>query len=341
VLNQKTSQLAALSISSGQLSTIGNYALPNAPLAIAVAPNGQFMYVSTLSGIYLYTIGSSGALTLGNSGAVISQDPAATMQVDATNTWLVDATSGSNQLNATAINSSTGGLAAAGESEQHFTLPATTPVQLAISPNDSSSCADCYVFVAMDTGGTEEVHFNPSNANPFGSAGNTQVAGPSGGANAVAVDPTNRLFYVGESDALPSNAQPGGLRVFTIASGGVAEIAGSPYSTGGAGPSAIQPTSNGNYVYVANQAVSGSSAGNIAGFSVTSTALSSLGTSAAGPTGVLGLALDSTGSYLLVVDFAGNPDLQAYTLSSGTLTSSLTVATGTDPVGAVAIAALP
>ena len=37
---------------------------------------------------------------------------------------------------------------------------------------------------------------------------------------------------------------------------------------------------------------------------------------------------------------SGDPDLEAYTMSSGALTSALTAATGTDPVGALAIAAL-
>jgi len=66
-----------------------------------------------------------------------------------------------------------------------------------------------------------------------------------------------------------------------------------------------------------------------------------IGTIAAGPTGQLGLAEDSKGSFLLAVDFAGSPDLEAYTMSSGALTSVLSVATGTDPVGAAAIAAAP
>ena len=48
-----------------------------------------------------------------------------------------------------------------------------------------------------------------------------------------------------------------------------------------------------------------------------------------------------TGSFVLAVDIAGNPDLLAYTLSSGTLTSTLSAATGNDPVGAIAIAAAP
>jgi len=87
--------------------------------------------------------------------------------------------------------------------------------------------------------------------------------------------------------------------------------------------------------------VSGSAKGNIEEFSVTTSSLSAVGATAAGPTGRLGLAEDSTGSYLLAVDFAGNPDLQAYTMSSGALTSAVTDPTGTDPVGAIGIAAAP
>jgi hypothetical protein len=264
------------------------------------------------------------------------------MQVDATNSWLVDAISGTTELFAIAINPNTGVLATAGEAEQPFTLPAATPTQLAISPNDSSTCTDCYVFVGMGTGGTEAIHFNPSSANPFGTAGTIKVLNSGGGDNAVAVDPTNRLLYVGESVAL-SATQSGGLRVFTIAAGGVTELtsAGSPYASEGTGPSAILPTSDGKYVYIANRSVSGSSTGNIAGFSVATSGLTSIGAVAAGPSGQIGLAEDSTSSYVLAVDFVGGPDLEAYTMSSGTLTSVLSVATGTDPVGAGAIAAAP
>jgi 6-phosphogluconolactonase (cycloisomerase 2 family) len=344
VLNQTTNQIAALSISSGQLNSIGAVLLPAPlPLAIAVAPNGQFLYVSTANGIYLYAIGSGGALTLGNGGVAIAQDQASAMQVDSTNSWLVEAVSGTTQLyaiNVISTGANAGTLVSANETKQPFTLPAATPTQLAISPGDSSSCGDCYVFVAMGAGGTEIINFNPSSANPFGASNTIGLANSGGGANTVAVDPRNRLLYVGESDA-HSGTQTGGLRVFTIASTGVTPISGFPYATGGTGPISILPTADGNYVYVANQSVSGSSTDNIEGFSVTASSLTLVGTTAAGPTGRIGLAEDSTGSYLLAVDFAGNPDLEAYTMSSGTLTSVLSVATGTDPVGAFAIAAAP
>jgi len=339
VLNQETSQVVAMSISGSTLTTVGSVTLPNAhPIAIAVAPNGKFLYVSTTGGIYLYTIGSNGALTLGNGGLVVSPDEAQTMQVDSTNSWLVDAISGSTQLGAVAINSITGVLASSTESEQFLPggLSASTPVQLAISPGDSRSCNDCYVFVALGAGGIEAVGFNPGNANPFGSTRNWKVLS-SGGDNAVAVDPSNRFFYVGEADALPSASQTGGLRVFSISANGIAELSSSPYSSGGSGPIAIVPSSDGNYVYVGNQ--SSSSNDTIASFSVSTTALAPITTATAGNSGPLSMAEDSTGTYLLGVYFNGNPDLQAFTMSSGTLNSVGTGATGTGSVNSVAIAA--
>jgi len=100
-------------------------------------------------------------------------------------------------------------------------------------------------------------------------------------------------------------------------------------------------------VYVANKAVSGSSTGNISGFSITSTggvySLTSVGTVTAGIS-TQGLAEESTGTYVLAVNAGGSPDLSVFTFDSttaGKLDASTTAATGTDPVEAVAIAAVP
>jgi hypothetical protein len=134
--------------------------------------------------------------------------------------------------------------------------------------------------------------------------------------------------------------------VFTIgANSTFTEISGSPYATGGVGPSAILPTTN--YIYVANKAVTGSSSGNITGFAITLTgtvySLTSISTISAGPSTV-GLAEDSSGTYILAVNSSGNPDLSAYTFDSttaGKLDAYATASTGNDPVQAVAIAAVP
>lgn len=347
VLNQLTNEVVALSIQSGSLTTIGSYTLPTqGPLAMTLSPNGNFLYVSTeAGGIYLYTVGTGGVLTLGNGGSAISGDLATTMQVDATNSWLVDGVGGVPELSAIAISPTTGLLASSAEKEVTIALPASTVTQLAISPNDSVSCTDCYVFVAMGAGGTEEVHFSPGNANPFGGSGNTKVLNSAGSDNAVAVDPSNLLLYIGESDALPSDAASGGLRVFVIGATSITENSGSPYSSGGTGPTTILPQTD--YVYVANTAGSTTN-GNIASFTLTAggtaTAptytFASLGTLSTGDYPV-GMVIDSTSDFLLAVSDGGNPDLEAYTMSSGDLTSVLSVSTGTDPVQAIAIAAAP
>jgi 6-phosphogluconolactonase len=345
VLDEETTQVVAMSINTGVLTTIGSYPLGAQPLTMALSPNGNFLYVSTFSGIFVFAVESGGALTEANGSQPISSDPAGTMQVDATGNWLVDGVSGVAQLNAIAISPSSGILAAAGEKEQIVALPngATTITQLAISPGDSNSCNSCYIFVGLGTSGTELIRFNPGNADPFGGAGNRPVVTVGGAANTVAIDPSNRLLYIGESDALPSATQSGGLRVFTISSAGITEISGSPFTTGGTGPSAILPQAD--YVYVANQAVSGSSTGNIASFTLTSTGttsapaytVKSIGTVGAGST-PLSLAADSSGNFLLTVN-SGGPDLEGYTMSSGSLTSVLTGPTGTDPVLAISIVA--
>jgi 6-phosphogluconolactonase (cycloisomerase 2 family) len=256
------------------------------------------------------------------------------MQVDATNQWLVEG--GPNQaiLHAIAISSSTG--LATSKTEQTVPLPATTIHQLTISPDNT------HIFVALGASGTEEAVFAAGNATPFGNTANIPVVNAAGAAVSVAVDPQNRLIYVGET-AATSGTNSGGLRAFNYNT--LAEVTGSPYATAGLAPYAILPEAKGNYVYVANRTVSGSSSGNIAGFSFTSTGTVYSLTALANPvaTGVtpVSLAEDSLDTFLLVVDSGGDPDLEGYTMSSGALTSAITSATGTDPVQAGAIAGAP
>ena len=342
VLNQKTNQIAGFSFTAGASSPTAvsgsPWALGAAPFALAIAPGGNFVYVSTASGIYLYTVGTGGALTIGNSGSPISSDIANAMQVDPSGSWLIEAVSGEGTLNAIPLDANTG--LYAGTGTQYTTLPSTTVQQIAVSPSGSTYP---YVFVAMGTGGTAVVPFTSGNAKPFGTVAKISVKNSLGGDNAVAVAPDNSLLYIGETAAL-SGTQSGGLRVFTIGANSISEISGSPYSTGGTGPSSILPTTS--YVYVANSAVSGSSKGNISGFSITASTsgaytLTAINTVSAG-TQTESLAEDSTDAYLLAVNYGGSPDLSTFTFDSttaGQLDAGPTAATGTDPVGAWAIAA--
>jgi hypothetical protein len=350
VLDQTTKQVVGYSITSGTLGAIsgGSQTLSAAPFSIAVAPNGDFLYVGTVNGIYLYTIEAGGALQVANGGATISTDIPEAMQISGS--WLVDAFSNANgsvQMNAIQIDASTGVYAGPGGAppSQTFTVTNAVVKQMVLSPDSAN------FFVALGTGGTIVVPFASGNANPLGATATTIPVATSGGsALSVAVDPgsTPRLFYIGETLAVGAS---GGLRAFNYSSLGsnpLTEATGSPIASGGLAPNAILPLANGDYVYVAN-GTGDTSAGNIAWFPITTTGTAY--TIAAGKTVTTGiqpsgLAEDSTSNFVLAVSTggstnSGDPDLEAYTMSSGALTAALTAATGTDPTGALAIAALP
>ena len=351
VLNQTTKQIAAYYISTGTLEHVSGspYSLSSGPDCIAVAPGGGFLYVGTVSGIYLYTIGSGGALTIGNGGAVISSDIPAAMEVYGS--WLIDAFSpgtGSVQLDAIPINASTGAYTGSGpEPSEAFNVTNASANQMSLSPDGTN------LFVALGAGGTIVVPFTSGNANPLGSSATVIPLVNSGGsALSVSVDPTNRLFYIGETQAVSAS---GGLRVFNYSSLGTgtprsapSQITGSPIASGGLSPHAILPIASGEYVYVANgQGNTGS--GNIAWFPIsvsgTTYTIASGSTIASGIV-PMGLAEDSDDNFVLAVSTggstsSGDPDLEAYTMSSGALTANIVSATGTDPVGAIAVATLP
>ena len=351
VLNQTTKQIAVYSISSGTLEQVSGspYNLSSAPYCIAVAPGGGFLYVGTVSGIYLYSIGSGGALTIGNGGSTISSDIARAMQVSGS--WLIDAfipTTGTVQLDAIPINASTGAYTGSGTPPyQAFNVTSASVEQMVLSPDGAN------LFVALQAGGTIVVPFTTGNSNPLGSTALViPVANSSGAALSVAVDPTNRLFYIGETQAVSAS---GGLRIFNYSSLGTGtprsnptQITGSPIASGGLSPNAILPIASGQYVYVANgQGLTGS--GNIAWFPISASGTTytiAAGSNITAGVVPMSLAEDSDDNFVLAVSnggstSSGDPDLEAFTISSGALTAAIKSTTGTDPVGAVAVAALP
>ncbi len=344
VLNQQTKQIVAYNIVSGVLTSISGspYTLSSAPYSIAIGPSGNFLYVGTATGIFLYSIGSSGQLTLANNANVISQDIATTMQVDSTGYWLLEAGPNLKELLAININPNTG--IPTSTTEQFTLLPAATVQQLTISPDNA------HVFVALGSSGTQDVTFAAGQSSPFGSTFNIPTLSSSGAALSVAVDPSSRLLYIGETAAISGASNTGGLRAINYNT--LVEIAGSPFATGGLSPVAIVPllygTNKGNYVYVANRIVSGSSTGLIQGYIVAASGgaytVTAMNNTASAGTTPVGMAQERNGNYMLVINSGGNPDLQIFTFNSttaGKLDSDLTSATGTDPVQASGIAAAP
>lgn len=310
LLDTTTSQIIAYDISSGTLTETDSEAVPSAPIAVSVAPNKKFLYVSTLNGIYLYAI-SSGTLALNSSA--ISNDPATAMQVDSTSSWLVEA-SGSGYLYAIPI-SPTDGTRSSSSTIMSAPLTGTSINQLDISPNNK------YVFVAAGSDGIAAFSFTTGGADPLGTAAYATfpvVNSSAGSARSVAVDPSNRIVYVGETAAKSSS---GGLRAFTLSSSGALnELSGSPYSSGGPGPYSILPKSTGDYVYVANW--EGTSSGNITGFSVTESnsvlSLTKLSSSVATGVRPMGLVEDSSHNFVLAVSAGGSPYFDAYIFDAST-----------------------
>ncbi len=339
VLNQSTKQIVAYNINSGSLNQIGAYNLSAAPYALAVAPSGDFLYVSTVAGIYLYTIGSGGALTIGNNGGVVSSDPASAIAVDTSSGWLVDAITGTSgvQMDAIPINAN-GTYTGATVGTQQYALTNATVHQVAISSDDNN------LFVASGSGGTLVIPFTSGNANPLASTATViGVANSSGAALSVAVDPSLRVFYIGET--LASGGTTGGLRVFNYSSlgGTLTQATGSPIASGGLAPNAILPIRSGDSVYVAN-GKGASASGNVAGFSISGSSTYTVATGSTVSAGIqpFGLAEDSNANFVIAVSSGGSPDLDAYifdTTTAGQLDSVITSTTGTDPTQAIAVAA--
>jgi len=344
VLNQNAKQIVGYSIASAALSRISGspYTLSAAPYSIAIAPNGQFLYVGTAAGIFLYTIQTSGQLMLANNLNAISQDIATTMQVDPSGQWLLEAGPNLKELLAIPINTNTG--VPLSTTEQFTLLPAATVQQLTVSPDNA------HVFVALGSSGTQDITFAAGQSTPFGSTFNIPTVNPSGAALSVAVDPSSRLLYIGETAAVSGSSNTGGLRVLDYNS--LVELASSPFATSGLSPVDILPlpygTNKGNYVYVANRTVSGSSTGLIQGFFIATSgstfSVTAMGSNAAAGIAPVGMVQESKGNYLLVINSGGSPDLQGFTFDSttaGKLDAGITSATGTDPVQASGIAAAP
>jgi 6-phosphogluconolactonase (cycloisomerase 2 family) len=354
ILNGGSSpQIAGEVISSGKLNSIPGspWSLSQfvTPYAMAFAPSGNFLYVSTISGVYVFPV-SNGALQTASAALVSSDTSALAIAADTSGKWLIEALQGQNAVTLAAVplNPSTGGFTGSGE------VTATYPVnnaairngEIAVSPDDA------HVFVALGQGGTLAAPFNAgvsAGSNPFSNTAVTIPAANSGGsALSVAVDPGGALFYIGETLAASSGTSiTGGLRAFTLASlgGTLAPVSGSPIASGGTAPNAILPASSGAVVYVANGNGT-SSAGNIASFSITTSSSSgnptytiAAGSTIAAGTQPVSLAIDSTGAFLLAVNSSGATELSTYTFGAtpGALVTQITANTGASPMQILAL----
>ncbi len=330
VANATTGTLAGFPIPTGTFTSLtgSSYNIGTSPIALAATPKGAFLYVALNTGaVFVYTIGSNGALTLGNSGSPVASTLNGTgmsMTVDPTGNWLFLVSNSIDALLEYQINASTGVLTQVGQTSG-IPLNPGSPTQIYVTANNQ------YVYVGLGLGGMDGFAFNSST----GALANQIHHPPLGVAsdNAIAGDNNSAYLFVGEAGQ--------GIRVFTIGTGGVLqEISGSPFASQ-LGPQSIVVDPSNKYVYVANR-----TANVITGYTLgtggTLTPLSSSPFSTGSTPNAM--SLDSTGKYLFVVNSGGSPDMQVFSFdatTAGKLDAVTSVATGTDPAGAVALSVVP
>jgi hypothetical protein len=349
ILNAGTApEVVGESIATGTLTTIAGspWPLQATPYAMAIDPATNFLMVSTTSGVFAYPL-TNGVL---GTATVVSTDQAYAVQVDASSTWLLEAIPGTGgvTIGAIPINSTTGAISGTEQTVSFNITNATVqPGRMVVSGDNVN------IFVALGGGGTVVVPFNANvtaGSNPLSTTATTIPVANAGQALSVAVDPsvTPRLFYIGETLAGSAGAS-GGLRAFNYSSLGsttLTQATGSPIASGGLAPNFILPDSSGDYVYVANGQGT-STAGNVAGFTVTAngttTITYSLATDTTTAAGVqpIGLAEDSSDAFVLAVSSLGSPYFEAYTFDATTLGQLDSQLESTTAASSVAIVAAP
>jgi 6-phosphogluconolactonase len=327
VANATTGTLTGFPVPTAAFTTLTgtSYTLGTTPTALAATPNGNFLYVATLAGsIFMYTVGTNGALTLGNNGSPVVQALYPTwMTIDPSGNWLFEVSKSSSQMQVFQINTSTGVLTQS--SQQSVVLSSGNPTQIYVTPDNQ------YVYIGLGPGGTDGFTFN---SNTGVASGKIHLVPRNGASdNTFAADANSAYLFVGEAGT--------GIRSLAIGTGGVlTEVTGSPF-TSQLGPQAIVVDPTNTYVYVANRTanvVTGYTLGTDGTLTPLSTSPFSTGSA---PNA---MSLDSTGKYLFVVNSGGSPDMQVFsfdTTTAGKLDSVTSVATGTDPTGAVALSVIP
>lgn len=327
-----TATTPAVSATPANLTSISNLpmSISYQPLGMVVSPNNSFLYVSSLSGIYLYAINSNGSLTASAADPRPAGVYAVSMAITPDGKWLIALDGTTQQLDIFQVNTSTGALNTVTAAAPYSIKSGTwTPTSLCISPNGQ------LIFASLGTAGDVAFTFNTST----GIATNTallQMPTITTSDYGLAVDSKGAYLYIARSGT------QGGVAVYSIGGNGtLTGVTGSPFAAG-LGTYAVQLDSTGSYVYAANR-----TDGTISGYSITpgSTTLGLTlkqvsGSPFAAGSAVQSLGMDRTGGYLLAASLGGSPDLEMFGLDAdvpGQLDSVVSVITDSDPAGAYSL----
>jgi 6-phosphogluconolactonase len=333
VANQAASSIGGFAIGTGTLTAVigSPLAAGYKPISMVVTPNNSLLYVGSATGIFVYFINTNGSLSIPTTGSQPAGVFATAMAVSPDGQWLLVLDGTTQQIDIFQINSATGALTS-------LTAPATYSITSGKwQPSDIRISADgTLIFAALGTGGDAIFTFNTAT----GVAASSQYL-PTGNAATgdygLAISANTTYLYVARSGT------NGGVAVFSIGSGGaLTPVTGTPFAAGnGTVFVLLDPT--GTYLYAANR-----TDGTISGYTIVA------GTTTAGLTlkpitgspftsgsAVQSLGIDKTGKYLLAAATGGDPDLTMYSFdiaTPGKLVTATSIATGTEPAGAVAVA---
>jgi 6-phosphogluconolactonase len=333
VANQAANSIGGFAISAGKLTAVNNspVATTYKALNMVVNPANTLLYVGASTGIFVYFINSDGSLTTPSSGSQPAGVFATAITISPDGQWLIALDGTTQQLDIFQINASTGALTS-------VNAPATYAIQSGTwQPSDVHVSADgTLIFAALGTGGDVVFTFNTTTgiatSSQYLATGNTQT-----GDYGLAINSKVTYVYFARSGT------NGGVAVYSIGTNGaLTPVTGSPFAAG-SGTVSVILDSTGTYAYAANR-----TDGTISGYTIaagTTTAGLTLtplsGSPYASGSAVQALGIDSTGTYLLAAATGGSPDLTMYSFdipTPGKLDPSTSVATGTDPAGAVGLA---
>ena len=331
VANQTTDTLSAYSVGSSALTLISGSPISLVsgltPSSVAVSRANTFVFVGGAGAIECFSIGTGGVLKLVNSAAASASAKFVSLATSPDGQWLLALDSLTQTLYTFGINASTGAL----------TLNQTTaysasgagsvvPTSVAVAPNGG------YVIAALGTGGDAIFTFNTTTGIPTQAAKLAVVSGFSD--NAVTIDANSAFVYFARGGTTTGTS---GVASYSLASGGALTAVQTLAASGNA-PYAVLLDSTGAYAYTANRFD-----GTVSGYSVSGGTLTALAGSPYSA-GSLATALvrDNSAKYVIAAAFGGSSDLTLYSfdaLTTGKLDAVATQASGTDPAGAIALAA--
>lgn len=316
--------LSGYDVGDGALTAISGspFNLDYVPVAMSVAPDDDFLYIASAAnasnpGIYVYSIGSTGALTIQNSGAVDISGAIASMDVSADGGYLFAVNTLGTLLTEYQIDTSTGLLTQAASFALPGTLCALTGTPVSQGCTVKVSPGGAYVVVALGTAGFAVFPYTSTSG--ITTTSYTLVSPPSSttGDYSLALD-DNNYAYVASTTALTS---------YSITSAAITQESTQSYSSTTTIPRSVVLSSGQDYVYTANEGT-----GNISGYGIgDSGALTQIsGSPFTGPTNVSAIGVDKSGTYMVAAGYNGSSGVQLFTVgSTGALTLVTSAATGT------------